>query len=195
MILALAIAFFAYLLGTVPTAHLVAGYSGIDPTAAGSGNPGASNVTRLAGRRAGALVLIGDLGKGVVATGVGLMVGDRGLALACGLAVVVGHVAPVTRRSRGGKGVATAGGVLLVVSPAAAGVVAVGWLIVLAVTRRASIASVAAAMISPGVVALAGGSPADIVVVASIGVLVIARHHDNLQRIHRGTEPPMNVGR
>jgi glycerol-3-phosphate acyltransferase PlsY len=184
----------AYLVGTVPTAQLVAGRWGVDPTVAGSHNPGAANVTRLAGRRAGLLVLAGDLGKGVLATAIGLAVGGRSLALLCGLAVVLGHVLPVTRWFRGGKGVATAAGVALVLWPAPAGVLALVWLVALAVSRRASIASIAAAACGPAAVALAGASPADMIVVTAIGVSVIARHHDNLRRIRRGTEPLMNSG-
>jgi glycerol-3-phosphate acyltransferase PlsY len=95
-----------YLLGTIPTAELVGRRAGHDPTLEGSGNPGASNVFRTVGARAGALVFAGDVVKGMVATGIGLAAGDRMLALVCGAAAVVGHIAPVTRRFRGGKGVA-----------------------------------------------------------------------------------------
>src|SRR5689334_17894800 len=98
----------AYLAGMFPTARLVGGRTGHDPTHEGSGNPGASNVYRLAGRRAGAMVFLGDFAKGALAAGVGLAVGGRALGLACGAAAVAGHIAPVTRRFRGGKGVATA---------------------------------------------------------------------------------------
>ena len=83
-----------YLLGTIPTAERVGRRVGHDPTLEGSGNPGASNVFRTAGARAGAMVFAGDVVKGMVATGIGLAAGDRMLALACGAAAVVGHVAP-----------------------------------------------------------------------------------------------------
>src|SRR3954470_11076122 len=98
-----------YLLGTLPFAHLVAGRRGVDPTAEGSGNPGASNVYPTAGRRAGVAVLACDALKGAAGVGPALAVGDRQLGLLAGLAAVVGHVFPLTRRFRGGKGVATAG--------------------------------------------------------------------------------------
>ena len=85
----------SYLLGTFPSARLAARHRGVDPTAAGSGNPGATNVYRTAGRRAGALTLAGDLFKGAAAAGVGWAVGGHGLGVACGVAAVVGHVAPI----------------------------------------------------------------------------------------------------
>src|SRR4051812_39974792 len=99
-----------YLLGTFPTALLVGRREGRDPTTEGSGNPGASNALRTMGRRAGALVLLGDLGKGVVATAVGQAAGGAAVGVACGVAAVVGHIFPVTRGFRGGKGVAAGGG-------------------------------------------------------------------------------------
>jgi glycerol-3-phosphate acyltransferase PlsY len=179
----------AYLLGTWPTAQWVAGRSGIDPTRAGSGNPGASNVTRLVGRRAGALVLAGDLGKGLLATLAGLVVGGRLLGLACGLAVVAGHVAPVTRGFRGGKGVATAAGVALALWPVAVLVLGVVWGITLAVDRRASVASMVTAASSPVAVWLTGGRRLDVAAALVLAALVVARHRDNLTRLRRGEEP------
>jgi acyl-phosphate glycerol 3-phosphate acyltransferase len=100
----------AYVLGTLPSAQVVAGRSGVDPMSAGSGNPGATNVYRTAGRRAGLVVFALDVGKGVAAVLMGMAVAGRPLALACWAAATVGHVLPVTRRLRGGKGVATGGG-------------------------------------------------------------------------------------
>ena len=97
----------SYVLGTFPTAHIVAGLVGHDPTAEGSGNPGATNVYRVAGKKAGAIVLIGDLLKGVVPSLVCLLIDGRTLALAAGMAAMIGHVAPITRKFNGGKGVAT----------------------------------------------------------------------------------------
>lgn len=179
----------AYLIGTVPTAQLVAARWGVDPTTAGSNNPGASNVTRLAGRRAGVLVLVGDLGKGALATLVGLAVGGRPLGLACGLAVVLGHIAPLTRWFRGGKGVATAAGVSVVLWPWVAVALVAVWGVTLAVTRRASVASMAAAGAGPFLVWMSGAGVADVAVSAVIAVLVVVRHRDNVRRIRRGDEP------
>ena len=107
----------AYLLGTFPTAILVGRREGRDPTQEGSGNPGASNTFRTMGRRAGAIVLAGDVAKGALAAAAGLATGHRAVGVACGLAAVLGHVYPVTRGFRGGKGVATGAGMAIVLLP------------------------------------------------------------------------------
>ncbi len=104
----------AYLLGTFPSAHLTARATGHNVMAEGSGNPGASNIARLAGWKAGLVVLAADFAKGAVASGIGMAVEGRSGAYALGVASVVGHIAPVTRRFKGGKGVATGGGALVV---------------------------------------------------------------------------------
>jgi glycerol-3-phosphate acyltransferase PlsY len=85
----------SYLLGTFPSAWLATRRRGVDPTAAGSGNPGATNVYRTAGRGAGVLTLVGDVFKGAGAAALGWAVGGHGLGVACGVAAVVGHVAPL----------------------------------------------------------------------------------------------------
>ena len=99
-----------YLLGTFPTAALVGRLTGHDPTAEGSGNPGATNVYGTSGRGAGAADPLIDLAKGVIAAGIGLAVGDHTLGVLTGAAAVLGHVVPLTRPTLGGKGVATAAG-------------------------------------------------------------------------------------
>src|SRR5689334_10263386 len=129
----------AWALGTFPTAVLVARAHGHDVTKEGSGNPGASNVARLVGWRAGALVLIGDFAKGAIAAGVGLAVGGRAGAFALGIAAIVGHTFPIYRK--GGKGVATAGGALLVLYPLIVLGLAVVWFVVARVFHKSSIAS------------------------------------------------------
>ena len=119
---------FAYLLGTFPSAELVARHYGIDVTKSGSGNPGTSNVVRLVGWKAGALVLIADVAKGGIAAGVGLAIdGHRG-AFILGVAAVLGHVFPVWSRFKGGRGVATGAGVFLVVFPLITVGLAVVWI-------------------------------------------------------------------
>ncbi len=178
----------AYLLGTFPTAIVVGRRAGRDPTAEGSRNPGASNTFRTMGRRAGATVLVGDVAKGAVAAGVGLSSGNRAVGVACGLAAVLGHVAPATRRFRGGKGVAAGAGMAGVLLPLPAMGLAVLWLVVVKVSGAASAGSLAVAAGFP-VAALAAGRPAgEVAAFASCGVLVVARHRDNLERLRRGEE-------
>jgi glycerol-3-phosphate acyltransferase PlsY len=181
----------AYLLGTIPTAILVGRRQGRDPTQEGSGNPGASNTFRTMGRRAGAVVLLGDLAKGALAAGLGLATGNRAIGVACGLAAVLGHVAPATRGFRGGKGVATGAGMALVLLPLPTLVLAAVWAITVRLTGAASAGSVAVAVGFPVTAALAGRPPGEVAVFAACGGLVVARHRDNLDRLRRGEEPSL----
>lgn len=181
----------AYLLGTFPTAIVVGRSEGRDPTREGSGNPGATNALRTMGRRAGAIVLAGDLSKGVVAAGLGLATGTRGIGVACGVAAVVGHIAPVTRGFRGGKGVATAAGASAVLMPIASAGLAVVFAIAARVSGTASVASIATAVVWPAAAAAAGRPAAEVVAFGAVGALVVWRHRDNIRRLRRGEERPL----
>jgi len=178
----------AYLLGTYPTATLVAASRGRDVMAEGSGNPGASNVYRIAGARAGGIVLGGDLVKGAAASLLGYGVGGLDLALAAGSAAVVGHCFPAPRRFRGGKGVATAAGMAIVLFPAVAAALAVLWLLVARLLNKASIASVLVLIALPIGVAVTGHDLYEVGAVAAVSALVIARHSRNIARLVRGEE-------
>ncbi len=178
----------AYLLGTFPSAEIVARRKGVDVTAAGSGNPGASNTFRLLGWKAGALVFGLDAAKGAVAALGGLLVdGQRG-ALVLGIAAILGHVLPATRRFRGGRGVATASGVLLVLYPLILLGAAVVWLVIVRLTHKASVASIVVVIAFPIAVAVAGAAWWEVTVLAIVAVLVVARHGANLRRLVRGEE-------
>lgn len=179
----------AYLLGTLPVALAVTRRQGVDPTAAGSGNPGATNVLRTAGRAAGALTLAGDVAKGALAAGLGWAAGGQDLAVACGAAAVVGHVAPVTRRFRGGKGVATGAGMAFVCVPIPALVGAATFLAVAAAGRRASLASMAGTVAIPIAAAVGGAPLTHVAPLAACAALVVARHRTNITRLRQGTEP------
>lgn len=184
----------AYLLGTFPSAILVSRRAGRDVTREGSGNPGASNAYRTMGRRAGAKVLAADLCKGMIAAGVGLVSGDRGVAVACGLAAVLGHVLPATRGWRGGKGVATAAGVTLVLLPLVGVVLGCAWAAVLRVSRTAAAASIVVAALLP-VGAVATGRPtSEVWAFAACGALVVLRHRSNIDRMLRGEERAIVAG-
>jgi glycerol-3-phosphate acyltransferase PlsY len=178
----------AYLLGTFPSASLVARRAGIDVTKAGSGNPGASNVVRLLGWKAGALVFALDAAKGAVAAAVGLAIdGHRG-AWILGVAAVVGHIFPVWRRFKGGRGVATGAGVFLVVYPGVTVVLAIVWIAIARGLHKASVASLVVALLAPVIVIVRGGSALDIAIVSAVAVLLILRHASNLRRLIRGEE-------
>ena len=181
----------SYLLGTFPTALIVARLAGHDPTKEGSGNPGASNVYRLAGAKAGLAVFLGDAAKGAAATGIGRAAGGPPLALACGVAAVLGHVFPVFRGFRGGRGVATAAGTVAVVEPLVAVPFAAAWLLIARLSGRASVASLVVIGATP-VVVLALDRPAwEKLGMAGLAAVVVARHAGNLVRLARGDEPAL----
>jgi glycerol-3-phosphate acyltransferase PlsY len=129
-----------------------------------------------------------DVGKGVAAVLMGMAVAGRPLALACWAAATVGHVLPVTRRLRGGKGVATGGGGSIVLFPVlAVGVVAL-FALVVRVTGKASMGSIAMAVALPLAVAAAGNSTREVLVAAAICALVLVRHVANIRRLMAGEE-------
>ncbi|MGZ6908765.1 MAG: glycerol-3-phosphate acyltransferase [Acidimicrobiia bacterium] len=180
----------AYLLGTFPTAILVARAGGHDVLTEGSGNPGASNVARLMGWRFGLLVMAGDLAKGAIAAEVGLALAGRVAGYILGILAVLGHTYPVTRRFKGGKGVATAGGMLAVLHPLIVAALAVVWFLTARVLRLASVGSIIVAVLFPVAVALAGRAGWEIAVTSALALLVVIRHLPNLRRLLRGQELP-----
>jgi len=192
--LALQVIAVAYLIGSIPFSFLVARAFGVhDVRRVGSGNVGATNVLRSAGKMAGALALLLDLGKGAAATAlVGrLAPGDASLPAAAALAAVVGHMYPVWLRFQGGKGVATGLGAFAPLAPWAALGSLVVFGLVAAVTRLVSLGSVVGALAMAGVVlALRGPNPVALSV-ALTAALVVFRHRSNLRRILGGTERRM----
>lgn len=182
----------AYLVGTFPSAHLIGRVVGRDPTREGSRNPGASNMFRIAGRNAGAITLILDTLKGALPTLVGIAIGGRDVGLACGLAAVLGHIFPITRRFRGGKGVATFGGMTLASWPLIGFACLLIWLAVVRLTRKASIAALVAAPLVPIGTAITGRPTWELLVSLAVTGLVIARHHENIRRLLRSEELPIN---
>ncbi len=184
----LALILLAYVLGTFPSAILVARANGIDIHAVGSGNPGASNVTRALGWRKGVWVYVLDALKGAVATIIPLVVDGRPLAYWCGAAAIVGHMFPVFRRFRGGKGVATGSGVLVVLFPLVAAASVAVWWIVTKLTGKAAIGSIIAVILVPIGLAVVGAEPWEFVAVALLCGLILVKHLDNVTRMLRREE-------
>jgi glycerol-3-phosphate acyltransferase PlsY len=178
----------AYLLGTFPTALLVARAGGHDVTVEGSGNPGASNVARIMGWKWGLLVMAGDLLKGAIAAGVGLVIAGRPGAYLLGILAVLGHTYPVTRHFKGGKGVATAGGMLAVLFPELVVILAVVWFIIARVFKLASVGSLIVAVLFPVGVWLMGYAGWEIAITSALALLVVLRHLPNLRRLVKGQE-------
>ena len=186
VLLAVIMVIAAYFLGTFPTAQLVGRRTGRDPTALGSGNPGASNVWRLSGKRAGAVVGFIDLAKGALPTLSALLVSGRPAAYAVWVAAVTGHVWPVTRRLRGGKGVATAGGGGLVLGPLI-GLACGG--VFLAAVKLGRVAALGSLIIAVGYPALAAaiGRPFwEVATASGVAAILVIRHQSNIRRLIRG---------
>ena len=179
----------AYLLGTFPSAVIVARAKGVDITAAGSGNPGASNVARVLGTKWGLVVFLLDALKGALPAAFALAVLDSRPALyPLVAAATLGHMFPVTRRMRGGKGVATVGGAMLVAHPLVSAVLVVVWIGVRRLSGTASLASVVIALGLPVGVAVAGAPAWEVLAVVGLALLVMLRHTGNLRRLFGGTE-------
>lgn len=190
MLLSVLLVAAGYLLGSVATAVLVSRALGAaDPRSGGSGNPGATNVLRLAGRRAAALTLAGDVVKGAVpvlaAQAAGLPPGPVALA---GLAAFLGHLYPVFFGFRGGKGVATAFGALLGMEPLLGGAVLATWLVVAGVSRYSSLAALASSVLAPVYAWIGSGLPVVVGAVSVMAALLVWRHRANVRRLLAGEE-------
>jgi glycerol-3-phosphate acyltransferase PlsY len=178
----------AYVLGTFPSAILIARANGVDIATFGSGNPGASNVTRALGWRKGAWVYGLDALKGALAAGLGLWIDGRPLAYVCGAAAILGHMFPATRHFRGGKGVATGSGVLFVLYPIIAPLSVAVWWVVSRVTGKAALGSVVAVALVP-IALLVDGAPAwEFAAGAGVCALIVVKHTGNIKRMIRREE-------
>ena len=161
----------------------------MDIRTTGSGNIGATNVYRTLGRTVGILTLVGDCLKGLIPVLVArqLGMGDTMIA-AAGAAAFLGHVYTVFLGFKGGKGVATALGVFLGVSPASVGLALVIFIAVVAAWRYISLGSITAAAAMPFIVAALDRRPPIIAMTAGIALLVIWKHRENISRLREGTE-------
>ncbi|HLA75961.1 MAG TPA: glycerol-3-phosphate 1-O-acyltransferase PlsY [Vicinamibacteria bacterium] len=179
----------AYLLGSIPFSFLVARRHGVDVRTAGSGNVGATNVMRTAGRAAGLLAFLLDSGKGVLAVLATRTLGEGvSLEALAAVAAILGHLYPIWLGGRGGKGVATGAGTFLLLAPLPTVLSVLVFGSTLAIVRYVSISSLA------GTAAMAAlcfvlGSPRPVAWAAVLAAVLIAwKHRSNLQRIRQGTE-------
>jgi acyl phosphate:glycerol-3-phosphate acyltransferase len=180
-----------YFIGSVPFAFLIARWAGgLDIRAVGSGNVGAANVLRTAGKRAAAWTALFDVAKGAGAVAaVWSAGGSSPTVAAAGVAAIAGHIYPVWLRFRGGKGVATSFGVFVTLAPAAALLSLAIFVAAIRLTRYVSVASMAAA-ISLGPLVYAASSSVGLARAAFVsGCLVLFKHRQNLARLIDGTEP------
>jgi glycerol-3-phosphate acyltransferase PlsY len=182
----------AYVLGTFPSAILVARANGIDIRTVGSGNPGASNVTRALGWRKGAWVYVLDALKGAAATGIALGLDGRPLAYWAGAAAIIGHMFPVFRRFRGGKGVATGSGVLFVLHPIIAPFACALWWVVSRLTGKAAVGSLVAVGLVPAGLALLDRPAWEYGALGALCALILVKHWRNFMRLLRRQEPSLS---
>jgi glycerol-3-phosphate acyltransferase PlsY len=185
----------AYLIGSIPFALILARrWGNIDLRRIGSGNPGAANVLRARGVKAGVLVAMLDIAKGMAGVLVAQRISPDGSApAAAGLAAIVGHIYPVWLRFRGGKGVATACGAFSVLTPLAVPPALATFVLGIWATRYISVGSVAASLVLPPL-AYATGSAAPVVgATVAAGMLIVFRHRSNLLRVREGTERRIGV--
>ena len=186
-------AFIGYLLGSLPFGYLVARAHGVDIFKVGSGNPGATNVKRVLGARAGNTVFALDAVKGAVAASWPMLPFVREpdtllMGLVGVMAAVLGHSFSMFTKFKGGKGVATAAGGLVVLIPIASLIGVVVWTLTFFITRYVSLGSVLAAVAVPAA-SWIQGKPIPLSIVATgLGLFVIIRHRENIKRLLNGTE-------
>ena len=185
----------AYLLGSVPFAVVSSRLFGLaDPRSYGSKNPGATNVLRSGNKKAAIVTLLGDLAKGGLAVFLAQTLGPRfglgsGTVTLVALAVFFGHLYPIFLHFRGGKGVATAAGVLLALDPLL-GLATLGvWLLLAFTLRYSSLSALVAAATAPLIAFFLWGRDPLLAAVAIIAMALVAKHWPNLQRLMAGTEP------
>lgn len=186
----------AYLIGSLASAVIVGRMLGTaDPRTEGSGNPGATNMLRIGGRKAGAITLVGDMLKGLIAVLIARAVGAGAevQALAAG-AAFLGHLFPVFFGFRGGKGVATALGALLGLQWGVGLLVIGTWLVMAALFRFSSLAALIAAAAAPFYMWWLRPDPPFIIASVFMTVLLYWRHRSNIRNLSAGTEGKINLG-
>jgi glycerol-3-phosphate acyltransferase PlsY len=180
----------AYLIGSIPFALLLARRWGVaDLRRIGSGNLGAANVLRASGLTAGVLVAALDIAKGVVSVVLAQRLSGPGAGpAAAGVAAIIGHIYPVWLGFRGGKGVATACGVFIVLTPLAVPPTLAIFLASVWATRYISVGSVLASLVLPPAAYVTGGPGPAVGAAVAASALIVFRHRSNLARLREGTE-------
>lgn len=184
----------AYVVGSIDFAVIVARMHGVDIREVGSGNPGASNVIRSVGRVPGAMVLVLDTIKGVIGAAMGAVAAAPPFdplsewAFLAGLAAVVGHCYPIFHKFKGGKGVATGLGVLFFTMPLVGLIIVVSWVVLVRLTKTASISSLIVVFVTIPLALWQGVSGMALVWLLVTVVLIVWRHRGNIQRVVRGDE-------
>jgi glycerol-3-phosphate acyltransferase PlsY len=185
----------AYLLGSIPTGYLAGRVNGVDIRTMGSGNVGAANVFRNLGRSWGIAVMLADIGKGVAGVVVARALTDDPWPIFAAGAVMLGAIFPVWLRFKGGKGVAVAGGVTIGLFPLVSVLLLPLWLVIVAVGRMTSLASITAAVAFTPLAALLGYDWPYLILAGAMSALVLVRHRANIGRLLNGTEARIELRR
>ena len=187
-----------YLIGGIPTGIWVSrAVKGVDPRTIGSGSSGATNISRILGRKWAIIVLVLDALKGylpVMLVPLALAPGTDPVSMRIVVAfgTVLGHVFTPYAKFRGGKGIATAAGAMLALDPTAVGVALLGWLLVFAIFRRVSVASLAAAIALPVSMMALGGRPRGLIHSAMVMFcFLVFTHRENIRRLLAKQEQPL----
>lgn len=180
----------AYFLGSLSTAILVCRVLKLpDPRAEGSGNPGATNVLRFGGKKAAALTLLGDISKSFLPVALARFLGSSDFACALiGLSAFLGHLYPIFFEFKGGKGVATALGVMTGLSLLLGGMASITWLVIFALFRYSSLAALMTTVLAPIYTLILGYSGAFLPIFI-MSAFLIWRHQSNIVRLLSGIEP------
>jgi glycerol-3-phosphate acyltransferase PlsY len=188
--IAIAAAAVAYLVGSIPFAVIVSRLMGLpDPRSFGSGNPGATNVLRSGSKLAAILTLAGDALKGWVAVWASIRLGLAGEVVAVvAFAAFIGHVFPVWLRFKGGKGVATAAGVLFALDWRVGAAVLLVWLTVVVVSRYSSLGALVASLFAPAAVYWLHGAGPLLASACAMCAVLVWRHEANIRKLLRGEE-------
>lgn len=198
----LIVALVSYLIGSIPAGYLVGQARGVDIRREGSGNIGATNVLRVLGKPYGYAVFLFDFLKGVGAVRLSILIASRMdpsndatelIGIVSGVLCVIGHSYPVWLGFKGGKGVATSAGVLFGLMPVAALIMMIVWLVIFALTKYVSVASIVAAIALPlavlGMVRLQETNGMALVYFSiCLTVVIVWRHRSNIARLRKGTE-------
>ena len=185
----------SYLVGSVSTAVIVSRLMGLpDPRREGSGNPGATNVLRVGGKKAAVITLLGDVLKGVVPVLVSTAIsGNPVIVTLVALAAFLGHLYPVFFGFKGGKGVATACGAVTALSWPVGLALSATWLLIALIFRLSSLSSMLSALLAPLYAAWFGLPVASVVGIAAISAILLMRHRANISRLVAGEESRINL--
>jgi len=181
----------AYFIGNISPAILIGKMMlGIDIRSKGSGNAGATNTLRVLGKKAAFATLVIDVLKGVAAVLLGRYIGGQYLAMACGMAVFIGHIWPMIFGFRGGKGIATAFGTIVTLEPLLGLIYAIIGLSTVAISKKVSVGSLVSSILFPVIAYFF--DPKYLLWATAMAVIIIFKHRLNIKRLFKGEEPNLS---